>query len=333
MKLNTEALKKAKEIIAFFKTHDNFLISAHIHADGDAIASVIAVHLLLSKMNKSSIMVLHDQKIDQRYNYLQAFERLHSFSENLPLRQFLPSGKIESAILLDVPGFGRLGDISKLLPAQEKIVKIDHHPMEDTMGDLEWVDEHCSSTSAMIYEIVEKAGIAPDKELASALYTGIVYDTGRFSFSNSRARDYLIASRLVESGADPAFITNRIFFENSFSALKTIGKGLFSLENYLQGAVNVISLDLQTLQNQDQSEIEELANYSVAIRGGKVGLFIREIKEGFFKISLRSKSAVDVNRVAKAFDGGGHTRAAGCRISGKKQQVIDMLLAEISKQL
>lgn len=333
MHAETEKIQRAKKIIDFIKAHDNFLISAHINADGDAIASVIAINLLLAKMNKSSVMVLHDQKIDERYNYLKGFENILSYSDKIPLHEYLSSGKIESAVLLDVPAFGRLGDVQKILPEMEKIVKIDHHPFEDLMGNVEWVDEHISSTAAMVYEIVEQAGVGIDKDLAAAIFTGILYDTGRFSFFNTKSRDFYIASKMVQAGVEPAFITNRLFFESSFSALKTIGKGLFSLENHLDGAVNIIYLDLESMRNQDQSEIEELANYSVAIRSGKVGLFIREIKPGFHKISLRSKSGVDVNRVAKAFDGGGHTRAAGCRVQGAKDEIIARILDEIKKQL
>ncbi|MCD4693542.1 MAG: hypothetical protein K8R79_11550, partial [Calditrichales bacterium] len=131
----------------------------------------------------------------------------------------------------------------------------------------------------------------------------------------------------------PSDITNRIFFENSFSALKTIGKGLYSLEKYLNDAVNVIYLSIDDMKNSDQGEIEELANYSVAIRGGEVGLFIREVKPNFHKISFRSKNDVDVNKVAKAFDGGGHTKAAGCRITGAKNDILPKILKEIEKQL
>ncbi|MEJ2055680.1 MAG: DHHA1 domain-containing protein, partial [Calditrichaceae bacterium] len=79
--------------------------------------------------------------------------------------------------------------------------------------------------------------------------------------------------------------------------------------------------------------IEELANYSVAIRGGKVGLFIREVEKNFHKISFRSHSHIDVNKVAKAFGGGGHSRAAGCRIEGDKKRIIAEIVAEIKKQM
>jgi phosphoesterase RecJ-like protein len=143
----------------------------------------------------------------------------------------------------------------------------------------------------------------------------------------------LIGGKMIDLGVDPAEINNRIFFENSFSALRTIGAGLANLESYFNGAVNIIYLNYEQMNSEHQGEIEELANYSVAIRGGQVGLFIREVKPGFHKISLRSKSHVDVNRVAKAFDGGGHTRAAGCRVEGTKEQVIQKILGELKKHL
>jgi len=312
------------EILNFIDRNDNFLISAHINADGDAIASVIAVHILLEKLGKRSLMVLHDQKVDTRFNYLKYYDRIHTVNRAAEF-------SIESAIILDVPGVKRLGDVAALLPDRKKIVKIDHHPPEDDFADLNMVDEEASSTTQLIYEIVDLAKIEVDTEMAKAIYTGIVYDTGRFSFSNTSARDMYIGGKMIELGISPADINNRIFFENSFHALRTIGRGLANLESYFDGRVNIIYLDYQEMNNGYQAEIEELANYSVAVRGGEVGLFIRETKPGFHKVSFRSKSAIDVNQIAKVFDGGGHTRAAGCRIEGTKEEVFERVLAELSK--
>ncbi len=323
----------APEIVKFIQGNDNFLLSAHVNADGDAIGSLIAVYLLLKKMDKSAIMVLHDQKKDTRYDFLSSFEDIHHCNDSLPLGKYLKSGKIEAAILLDVPSCGRLGDASKLLPAKDKTAKIDHHPLEEVMGGAEWIDEQYSSTAAMIYVIINTAHIEFDLPLAQAIYTGILYDTGRFSFSNTKSRDLLVASEMVNLGVVPAEITNRIFFENSFESLKTIGAGLSSLENYLNGAVNVIYLNFSQMAGQNQNEIEELASYSTAVRNGQVGLYIREIEPDFHKISLRSKSNVDVNLIARVFSGGGHIRAAGCRIHGTKQEILPKILAEIEKQL
>ncbi|NOX90416.1 MAG: bifunctional oligoribonuclease/PAP phosphatase NrnA [Calditrichaeota bacterium] len=328
MKTPEKYIEIVQRILRFIEQHDHFLLSGHINADGDAIAAVIATHLFLQKLGKSSVMIFHDKKLDQRFDYLEPFKEVENFEDSESRNH-----RIESAIILDVPGYKRLGDVCKLLPEKEHIVRIDHHPQEDEMGNLEWIDEIASSTTSMVYEIIEKSGVKIDLELAKAIYTGIVYDTGRFSFSNTNARDLYIGSRMVEIGVNPSEISNIIFFENSIDALRTIGKGLYSIKSYLNGAVAVIYLNHEDMKNSNPHEIEELTNYSVAVRGGKIGLFIREVKPDFHKISLRSKCHVDVNKVAKAFNGGGHARAAGCRIAGKRDEVIEKLVKEIEKHL
>ncbi len=314
-----------KKILSFIKKRNQYLVTAHLNADGDAIASVIAIGLLLDKLGKKYYMVLHDAQIDDRFNYLKNFDNIHTYSSS----HHFP---IESAIILDVPGVHRLGKVVKLLPDRSGIIKIDHHPAEDDFAILNLADEKASSATQLVYELVEEANIKIDLPLAEAIYTGIVYDTGRFSFSNTTARDHQICGKMVEIGVDPARITSRIFFEHSFESVKTIGSGLSSMESYLDGRVNVIYLDLKAMSQNHQGEIEELANYSIGIRRGKVGVFIREIKPRLHKISLRSKEDVDVNRIAKAFDGGGHTRASGCRIEGTKKEVIKKVIVEIEKQ-
>ncbi len=326
MKADEQHVAAAKKVLKFIKENDDFLLSAHINADGDAIASVIATGLLLKSLGKTFFMVFHDQELDQRFDYLPSIDKIIHYKENLSL-------PVQSAIILDVPGLKRLGDVANLLPEKNKTVKIDHHPEEDDFAAINMAFEKASSTTQLIYEIIELAGIEIDRELARAVYTGIVYDTGRFSFSNTTARDMYICGKMIDYGVEPSDITNRIFFENSFDALRTIGAGLATMESHLDGAVIVIYLDYEAMSRNHQGEIEELANYSVAIRGGKLGLFVREFKPGFHKISFRSKGNIDVNEIAKVFNGGGHTRAAGCRIEGGKDEVINKVLAEIKKRL
>ena len=112
---------------------------------------------------------------------------------------------------------------------------------------------------------------------------------------------------------------------------KFIGQGLKSVKQYLNGNVTIISLFNEDLSDVQQYEIEDLANFSVSLRDSEVGVFIREIEKGFFKISLRSKSFVDVSAVAKQFDGGGHIRASGCRYQGNYQDLVDELLKVLEK--
>lgn len=326
MKAKQSHIDSAKEILNFISVNDNFLISAHVNADGDAVASVLAMSLLLDFYNKKYFMVFNDQQIDTRFNYLKNFNKIINYKESLDL-------PIQSAIICDVPGLHRLGDVEKLIPEKSKIIKIDHHPVEGEFAMINMVDTTASSTTQLVYEILDLSDIEITVEEAKAIYTGIVYDTGRFSFSNTTARDMYICSKLIELGVSPSEITNQIFFENSYQSLRTIGTGLANMESHLNGAVIVIYLSYNEMNNNQSGEVEELANYSVAIRGGKVGLFMREAKPGFHKVSFRSKGQVDVNKVAKAFDGGGHIRAAGCRFEGTKEEMLPKILEEIRKQL
>ncbi len=333
MPVNEIYVKHCDAIINEINKRDHFLITAHINADGDAISSVLAMGYYLKSLKKDFIMVLHDEKPDKRFAYLKDFDKIYSYADNINFGEKLESGIIETVIVVDAPGFHRLGDVEKIIPEAAFIIKIDHHPSEDIMGAVDWVDEEASSASALVFEVIEKAGIGLNFEIAEAIFTGIVYDTGRFSFSNTRGRDFEIAAVLMSFGVNPAKITEKMFFENSLTALKIVGKGLADMESYFDNQVNVIYIAFEDMQKSDSGEIEILANYSVAIRNGRVGMFIREIKKGFHKVSLRAKGDMDVNIVARAFDGGGHRKAAGCRIEGNKEEVIKKLLAEIKKQL
>ncbi len=326
MKAKQAHIDSANKILEFISDNDNFILSAHVNADGDAVASVLAVSMLLDFYNKTYFAVFNDQQIDSRFNYIKNFDKIINYKDSLNL-------PIQSAIICDVPGLHRLGDVENLIPEKSKIIKIDHHPIEDEFAAINMVDTKASSTSQLVYEILDISGLEIGVEEAKAIYTGIVYDTGRFSFSNTTARDMFICSKLIEIGVSPSDITERIFFSSSFKALQTIGTGLANMESFLDGAVIVIYLSFNEMNNNDQGEVEELANYSVAIRGGKVGLFMREANPGFHKVSFRSKCHVDVNKVAKAFGGGGHIRAAGCKFEGLKDEMLPKILEEIRKQL
>ncbi len=195
------------------------------------------------------------------------------------------------------------------------------------------VDTEVSSTCHLAYEVISRSGISFTNDLANLLFSGIMYDTGRFSFSNTGQRDFEIAAELVPYGVKPNEIANHLFFSNTFHSLKVIGYGLANMETHLNGKVCIIYLPLNVIQEHDELDIDELANYSLALRGVEVGLFIRGAEPDFIKISFRSKGRVDVNNVARVFGGGGHLHAAGCRTSANYDELKERLLNEIEKQL
>ncbi len=315
-----------REILAFLKREDDYLLTTHMNADGDAYASVLAMACYLERTGKKYEIIIHDDKISEKYDFLWGFENIRSFSE-------VSNRKFRAALSLDVPSLGRIGNPAELLPERELCVKIDHHPFEEDFAALQLVDVKASSTSQLVYEILSRSDIQLDDQLATLMFTGILYDTGRFSFSNTSRRDFEIAAELLQYNVAPSMIANRVFFNNSFQSMKTIGYGLENMTSYLDGRVAVIHLPLEIMEQNNHAEIEELSNYSVAIHNVEVGLFVREVKPQYYKISFRSKGRVDVNATARVFGGGGHKHAAGCRISGEFSRIIDDIVREIDSRL
>lgn len=330
MSLLPEAEKKISGILRFIKQNDNFLLTAHVNADGDAIASILAFSGFLDQLQKTYSIILHDQTIEKKYNYLKNWDKIESYSESL---LSVYKNKIKTALIFDAPGNKRIGDVADILSPEINTVKIDHHPSEDSFGPLDWVNTAASSVASMVYEIISASTVEIEKNMAEAIYTGIIYDTGRLSFSNTRSSDFKICSKLVGSGVEPGKITNKLFFDNSAQSLKVIGIGLSNLVQFCEGRISVIPLFEKDLQNVESGDIEVLANHSVSIRNTEVGVFIREKEPGFFKMSLRSKEYADVSKVARQFDGGGHKHASGCRFKGTYEELIKKLIPLIEEQL
>lgn len=308
------------QILQFIQFSNNFLITSHMNADGDAFASMLAMAYVLEKWNKKYDIIIHDEIIDDKYKFMWGIEKIRTFSSELnPL--------FDAAIVLDVPSKKRIGNPADLLPDPISCLKVDHHPIEENFAKYNLVDVEASSVSQILYEFIESSNIQISKDLANLLFSGIMYDTGRFSFSNTRSRDFEIAAKLVKRGAIPFNIANYLFFNNSFISMNTLGYALANMKSLLNGKLSVIYLPNEIMKNNVHTEIEELANYSVAIDGVEVGLFIREVKPKSFKLSFRSKGNTNVNEIAKKFGGGGHLHAAGARYSGN----FDDLMTKIEK--
>ncbi len=328
--MSRETLERLfEEMHAVVRRGERILVSTHLHADGDAIGSLLAVSLFLDQLGREHRVIINDARVDERFGYLRNFERIECAAGVLE-REGRP--RFDVAIIVDVPGKKRMGDSAALLENCDTVIKIDHHPAEDDFS-LNYVDTEASSASAMVFDWLKAGHAHFDKALAEAIYTGIMSDTGRLSYSNTRVHDMRICAFLLERGVEVEAITNQLFFNHPYEALKVVGQGLVNLELHLKGRFAVTHLSLSELNGADQSDLEELANYPVSVRGARVGAYIREVEPGFYKISLRSRSRADVRKVAQTFDGGGHFHAAGCRFRGTLPQLLAKLIPAVEEQL
>jgi phosphoesterase RecJ-like protein len=303
----------------FVEKNDNFIVSGHMSADGDAIASCLGVAEILEQQGKQFDVVFHDDVVDPRFSYLEKYPTIKNCDH-------FATPRWDAAIMCDTPEMKRLGRVADFYTMpMDKIFRIDHHPGNMPEGIHNWEDLTSSSTAVMVYFLLRSARVTWSEHLAETILSGIYYDTGRFAYRNTKPEDLSAAAEMVSFGAKPEKITKAIFFNFREEALKTFGTGLHKLQSFEGGRLHVIFLNHDDMKNVTSNEIEDLANYAAAVQGGFAGVFMREENPGQFKISLRSRSFMRVDTIARQFDGGGHPQAAGCRIEGNYDDIIEKL--------
>jgi phosphoesterase RecJ-like protein len=173
--------------------------------------------------------------------------------------------------------------------------------------------------------------ITLNKDIASALYAGIVMDTGRFSYSNTTSRTLRTAAALLETGLDRDAIRINLFESRPRAEIQLLGEALQSLAFSEDGRVAWMTLSYQQLSDLNALEVypEDIINYTRMIKGVEVGLLFREINPGVVKIGFRSKNKVDVAALAAKYGGGGHKQAAGARQSGTLDGIKNLVISSV----
>lgn len=316
-KTTTDTLKQVA--IELEKVPEAALFS-HVHPDGDSLGSMLALGLALERLGKK-IYLYNAGPIPESLKFLPGIDRI---TDVLP--QELP----ETIILIDCAEFDRVefNGLSRDDLSGKRILNIDHHISNDYFGTINWVDPEAAATGEMVYRLVRKLGIKICKDIAVNLYTAIITDTGRFSFSNTTPKSFKIAAELVKTGIDLVHINNILFEEKSLAQTRLLYKALSNLELLHGGIIAIITLSKNDFETSGAEEnlSEGLVNYARNIEKVEAAALLKEIDYSDIKVSFRSNSWLDVNKVAQKLGGGGHVRASGCTINlpfeEAKQKVI-----------
>ena len=310
------------DIEKYLKTNDNFLISTHYSPDGDAIGSTLGMGEMLRIIGKKAVVVV-EGGIPEKYRFL-----------NNPIVVYDPlavetDAKFSNIIILDAGAFERIGKSKLFLDDNYDIVNIDHHLSNDKFGRINYIDTDASSVAEILFGLAQYLRIDFTPELASFLYLGIMTDTGRFRFGNTSYKALSTAAELVKLGADPAYLSEGVFFDLPHSYIETLAICLNSLEYFDDGRIAL-------MEYHEEKEIEDSEGFidlAIGTRGVKAAAFIRSMENGKFKVSLRSRSQVDVRRIAESHGGGGHRKAAGFRSRASLEQLKSTIIKEILQQL
>ncbi|MGE3273546.1 MAG: bifunctional oligoribonuclease/PAP phosphatase NrnA [Vicinamibacterales bacterium] len=283
-----------------------FVITSHQRPDGDAIGSAFAMALALEALGKQATVVM-DAVPPAFLQPFPAVERLRVATDAGPA--------VDAAIVMECSSLARTG-VEGL--DRSPVLNVDHHPGNTGYGAINWIDESAAACGELVFTLIEAIGAPLTAEIATHLYLAILTDTGSFHFSHLTPRTYEIAGRAVAAGADPVWIARTHYDSNSLARVRIFGAVLnaMRLDERGQVAALTITRELAAALGGTYDDTEGLINFPLTVKEIEAVLFFKEQGPGDWRVSLRSKGAVDIGAVAKRFGGGGHTNAAGCSATG-----------------
>lgn len=311
---------KLAKIAEVIKNHDTILITAHVLPDGDSIGSIVGLGLALESLGKEVYLVMQD-KVPDMYRFLPGTEKI-LFPHKL-------SAKPKLAVFLDCSDISRVGDNWIETYIQDiPVINIDHHISNEYFGTYNYVDAQAAATAEIVYSLIIKLDIRITKEMAAALYTGIVMDTGSFRYQNTTQQTFTIAASLLEKGIDLSIIRENIYERKSLKNFQLISAAIDNLQFGVGGKVAWTYLDQEIMQklHADAEHCEGIVSYPISLENVKIGLFFREVENGDVKVGMRCRTGYDVNKIALMFGGGGHKQAAGCTVRGPLQKAINQVI-------
>jgi phosphoesterase RecJ-like protein len=301
-------------------------ITTHINADGDAAGSVAALALLLPQLGVEEVRVVNPTPWPAQFAYLLV-DGIDDQSNKGPAAL----AGIDALVSLDVSDMKRIGHLADTARALKvpKLV-IDHHVVTDEpAGEVMLVDSIACATGELLYDFVAELGLTITQDIAVALYTAILTDTGGFRFSNTSPRAHAIAAVLLGKGVDPEEMYRRVYASVTPGRLMLLRDALNSLGVDAAHGLSWISVTADALERFSVSseDLDGIVDHPRSIAGTRMALFFRELSHGKVKVSFRSTGDVDVNRFARQFGGGGHAKASGALIPGSLVDVREQVVS------
>lgn len=318
VKLFKKDEKKIEEIVKILNKKDSFLITSHINIDGDAIGSELALYISLKKLNKK-VQIINNDTTPQIFKFLPFSKVIKTWSMTEKESNF------DVGIILDSGSLDRIGNVKEIIKKIPFIINIDHHITNPNFGNVNWINPFFSSSGEMIYFLCEKLNKI-DKNQAICLYASILYDTCGFVHRvNKYTMD--IAKRLIDKKINPEKIAQKIFYEKSIKSVKLFKLALETLKFDRKRKICFMKIPLEFYKKTKTSEehTEGFVDFLISIKGVEVGVLFKEKKNGI-KVSLRSKGKIDVENIARKYNGGGHREAAGCFLENRKIEEVELLI-------
>jgi phosphoesterase RecJ-like protein len=299
-------------------------LSTHLNADGDGCGSESALARMLAAHGMKP-RVVNPTPWPEMFDFLLGNE-----FENLTSRGAKALRDIDLLIVLDISDVKRLGHLTDAVRALTvpKLV-IDHHvASDDPAGPLGVSDTSACATAELVYDVAVVMGWEITAEIARALYTGMLTDTGGFRFSNTSPRCLAVASQLLALGVDPEDMYTRIYASAPAGRIRLMADVLSTLQVDDAHGLTWLTMHAESLEKYavKAEDLDGIVEHARSIAGTRMALFFRDLGHGKVKISFRSIGGTDVNAFAREFGGGGHAKAAGALVAGELSEVRDQVV-------
>jgi phosphoesterase RecJ-like protein len=309
-----------QEVLKHIKQRDKFLLTSHARPDGDAIGSALACCQILRSMGKQADVVFHDT-VPRIYRPLP-------FADSV-VQADRVNGDYQAAIILECDSIQRtrLAGLDK-----QFLISIDHHQSGKPFAHVNWIDPNAVATAELVYRLAREAGVKISPGIATCLYTALLTDTGSFMFEGTNENTFALARELVLAGADPAKCARGIYFAHSTAKMRLLGAALSNLQREDNLAWIWVTHEQMEKTQAKEEDCEGLVNYALAIQDVQAAAFFRELADGRYRVSLRSKGEVNVASVAETFGGGGHECASGCSLEGPLSAAVERILSKLRRR-
>ncbi len=320
-------MESLQQIAKRIKSAKSVLILTHLRPDGDAYGSALALAEAL-KRNNTPVQVCDESTVPSNLAFLAGVEQVMQ----------KPQEGYDLIVAVDCSDEQRLGGLQNcFLAAKRKnidTINVDHHVSNTRFAKYNYVRE-CAANCMNIAMLIEYMGIPFDKKIAEYLLVGLMTDSGNFSHDDVGEEAFLLAAKLTALGADVCYYNYHLFKRQSKERATLFVKVMSGIRYYHDGRFAAIVIGGQTMKDcgADDGMTEGFVDFPLNVEGVEVAASVLEVRRGQYKISLRSKTYADVNRIAGTYGGGGHVRAAGCMLFGEVEEVLDKLSYTVSQYL
>lgn len=302
---------------------DTIAIAGHIRPDGDCVGSCMGLYNYLIENYPEKKVSVYLENPGSRFSYI---------SHISDIKETVTTDKVDLFILLDVSDVARIGVAGDMFNACENTLCIDHHVSNTGIAKENIIKPDASSASEVLFDLLDEDKIS--KSVAEALYTGIIHDSGVFKYASTSEHTMNIAGKLMSRGIDFQSIIDEGFYEKSYRQNQIMGRALLESIVFFDGKCifSVLSSKDMEFFGVEPKELGGIVEQLRLTEGVECAIFLYETAHLEYKVSLRSKKYLDVNKIAGYFGGGGHVRAAGCTMRGTVHDVINNLAERIDQE-